>query len=46
MDGYHSSIFELYFLYNMYVLWYKLCILFTLKFMNVIQYKDDFLLLY
>jgi len=30
-------------LYNMYVLWYKLCIIFTLKFMKVIQSKIYFI---
>jgi hypothetical protein len=28
-------------LYNMYALWYKLSIIFILKFINVIQYRDD-----
>jgi hypothetical protein len=32
-------------LYNMYALWYKLSIIFILKFINVIQYRDDIMVL-
>jgi hypothetical protein len=44
MDGCHSSILQMYLsIWYVYILWYKLCIVFTLKLMNVIQYMIYFI---